>query len=193
MRNILARIRLGAALVLAVAFIAGCTSAVSSGHNTLLDADDLDAMTNQMTASMVGDPTVQATIAAQGPLKVVCEPVENQMTGVILPTGQAQLYTASIRSALSQHAPDKFTWIMNRNEFYALRGKELEQSLGPSPDAINPQYALVGQFNTLTQEDENHRSDYYLCTYRLTSLDHRTILWEHAYKVKKSAIKGFLD
>jgi hypothetical protein len=184
---------LGAMLV-AAPLLPGCSNAVESGHNTLLNSDDLDAMTSDMAAKIMASPAVQSTIAAQGPLKVVCEPVENDMTGVILPAGQAQAYTAQIRNLLSEHAPNKFTWIMNRDEFYALRSQELSGvPLGPSPDAINPQYALAARFNTLSQEDENHRSDFYLCTYRLTSLDHRTVLWTGEYKVKKSAVKGFLD
>jgi len=175
-------------------FLFGCTSAVSSGHNTALDSIDLQAMTSQMAASMLASPAVQAQIAQTGPLRVVCEPVENRMTGEVLPVGQAQAYTAQVRALLSEHAPDKFTWIMNRDEFYALRGRELSGvPLGPSPDAVNPQYALAARFDSLTQENVKERSSYYLCVYRLTDLDHRRVLWSGEYRVKKNAVKGFLD
>jgi hypothetical protein len=127
-------------------------------------------------------------------LRVVCEPVENRMTGEILPAGQAEAYTARVRDLLSHHAPDKFTWIMNRDEYYALKSQELTGvPLGPSPDDINPQYALAARFDSLTQENEDQRSSYYLCVYRLTDLDHRTVLWSGEYKVKKTEVKGFLD
>jgi hypothetical protein len=151
-------------------------------------------MTSQMASGIVASPAVESEIAKSGPLRVVCEAVENRMTGEILPRGEAEAYTAQIRALLSEHAPDKFTWVMNRDEFNDMRRRELSNiPLGPSPDAINPQYALVGRFDSLTQEDQEHRSSYYLCTYRLTDLDHRTVLWEGAYKVKKNAVKGFLD
>ena len=192
-RNPIARAILVCAMAGLISGPVACTSAVESGHNTLLDSKDLNAMTSEMSASILASSKVQAIIAANGPLKVVCEPVENDMTGVILPEGQAQAYTAEIRNLLSQQAPNKFIWIMNRDEFYALRAREVDAPLGPSPDAINPQYALLGRFQTLSQEDEKHRTDFYLCSYRLTSLDHRTIIWQSDYRVKKTAINGFLD
>ncbi len=172
----------------------GCSSAVSSGGNTALDSMDLLSMTSQMEQGIVADPRVQAEIAKAGALKIVCEPVENRMTGEILPAGQAHMYTARIRALLSEHAPDQFVWIMNRDEFYAVRAQSLENvPLGPDPDAVNPQYALTARFDSLTQEDADHRSAYYLCVYRLTDLNHRTELWSGSYKVKKNAVKGFLD
>jgi hypothetical protein len=173
---------------------AACSSAVSSGYNTALDSFDLQTMTTQMATGIINSPQVQAEIAKNGPLKIVCEPVENRMTGEILPPGQAQAYTAQVRALLSEKAPDQFTWIMNRDEFYALRNRELNGvPLGPSPDAINPQYALAARFDSLTTEDADQRSSFYLCVYRLTDLDYRRILWSGEYKVKKSAVKGFLD
>src|SRR3970282_1318949 len=41
-------------------FIAGCASAVSSGHNTALDGTDLVQMTDDMAAKMVADLQVQS-------------------------------------------------------------------------------------------------------------------------------------
>jgi hypothetical protein len=180
--------------LLLLLFISGCGTAVSSGHNTALDYMDLESMTSQMASGIVASPEVESEIARTGPLKIVCEPVENRMTGEILPRGQAEAYTAQVRALLSKHAPDKFTWIMNRDEFNDLRQSEMTGiPLGPSPDAINPQYALAARFDSMTQEDSEHRSSYYLCVYRLTDLDHRTVLWTGTYKVKKTAVKGFLD
>lgn len=188
MRSFIGLMCLGATLLLG-----GCSSAVSSGHNTALDSIDLESMTSQMAQSIMASPAVQAQIAAHGPMRVVCEPVQNYMTGEILPTGQAQAYTAHVRALLSQHAPNDFVWIMNRDEYYALRSQELGVPLGPDPESMNPQYALAARFDSLTQEDAAHRSSYYLCVYRLTDLDHRTVLWSGEYKVKKTAVKGFLD
>jgi Peptidoglycan-synthase activator LpoB len=181
-------------LALLTAMAVGCSTAVSSGHNTALDSVDLVAMTDQMAQGMATDPRINQEVAAQGPLTVVCLPVENQLTGEIIPRGQAEAYTARVRDLLSKKAPDRFTWIMNRDEFNDLRQQELQGvSLGPSPDAVQPHYALHAVFQSLTQEDAAHRSDYYLCVYRLTDLQNRTELWSGRYEVKKSEVKGFLD
>jgi len=174
--------------------LVGCGSAVSSGQNTALNSDDLKKMTDQMASELATDPRVQAEIAKNGPLTVVCEPVDNELTGEILPHGEEEAYTARVRDLLSQKDPNQFTWIMNRDEFYDLRGHELDNvNLGPAPEAIQPRYALHATFQSLTQEDDEHRSSYYLCIYRLTDLDDRVELWSGRYEVKKAEVKGFLD
>jgi len=179
----------------AMAFAAaGCGSAVSSGHNTALSGLDLVKMTDQMASALATDPSVNQEIASHGPLTIVCEPVDNELTGEIIPHGQAVAYTARVRDLLSQKAPDRFTWIMNRDEFYELRNKELEGvSLGPAPESVQPKYALHAVFLSLTQEDLEHRSSYYLCVYSLTDLDNRVVLWSGKYEVKKNGVKEFLD
>jgi len=182
------------ALALALLVLAGgCTSAVQSGQNTALDSMDLTQMTDQMAASISGSAKVQAAIARTGPLKIVVQPVQNEMTAEILPRGQADAFTARVRVLLSKQAHDKFTWIINRDAFYALRQRELEIDLGPAPDAINPGYALTAHFRTLTHETSQMRSSAYLCVFELTNLNDRSVLWTDKYEVKKTAMKGFLD
>ena len=173
----------------------GCTSAVQSGYTTALDATDLVAMTDDMSRKIAADPEVQRAIEREGQLRVVVQPVENLMTAEVLPRGPAETYTARVRSLLSRHAPDRFLWVMNRDAFYRLRERELEggMDLGPSPDAIDPKYALQAKFSSLTDESSKRRTSYYLCVYELTNLEDRTILWTDKYEVKKTAVKGFLD
>jgi hypothetical protein len=172
---------------------AGCTSAVAAGQNTALDAMNLEEMTDQMAASIARDKEVQAAVEKEGSLKIVIQPVENKMTGEILPRGQAEAFTARVRALLSEHAPERYTWIMNKETFYRLRGTELDSALGPAPEAINPRYALWGQFFTITDESSKHRSSAYLCVFELTDLERRNILWRDSYQVKKTISKGFLD
>ena len=187
-------LRLIAAAALGVLpFVSGCASAVQAGHNTALDSVDLVRMTDDMARKIVADPEVQAAIEESGKLKVVVQPVENRMTAEVLPRGPAQTFTARVRTLLSKHAPDRFTWVMNRATFDELRRKELEVDLGPSPEAIDPEYALTAIFSSLTDETSRGRSSYYLCTYELTNLRDRTVLWTDKYEVKKTVVKGFLD
>jgi hypothetical protein len=173
--------------------LAGCAGAVSAGRNTALDSVDLVMMTDDMAAKIVSDPDVQGALRDSGKLKVVVQPVENQMVGEVLPRGPAEAFTARVRSLLAKSAPGNFTWIMNRDAFYRLRNQELDVDLGPSPEAINPDYALQARFSSLTDEDVKHRSSYYLCVYELLNLQTRNVLWSGSYEVKKTAVKGFLD
>ena len=181
-------------VTLSLFVLLGCGSAVQSGHNTALDSLDLTQMTDRMAASIAGSSAVQQAIASHGgSIRVVVQPVENEMTAEILPRGQADMFTARVRYLLSKQDRGQFTWIMNRDAFYELRKRELEMDLGPSPEAINPDYALTARFRTLTKEDSKMRSSAYLCVYELSNLVDRTILWTDKYEVKKTAVKGFLD
>ena len=172
----------------------GCGTAVSHGQNTALSGLDLVTMTDRMALSIAGDPQVQAAIQREGKLIVVVQPVENYMRGEVLPRGQAEAFTGRVRTLLSTHAPDKFVWVMNRDAFYRLRQRELEGvDPGPSPDAINPKYALTAKFTSLGDENQKGRSSFYVCAFELTNLSDRSVLWADSYEVKKVAVKGFLD
>jgi PBP1b-binding outer membrane lipoprotein LpoB len=178
----------------AIIFLSGCASAVEAGQNTALNGTDLIAMTDDMAMKILASPAVQQAIAREKTLKVVVQPVVNQMRAEVLPKGPADAFTARLRSLLSHHAPDQFTWIMNRNAFYSLRNQQLSGvELGPSPDAINPEYALTATFTSLADENSQGRSSYYVCVYDLTNLQTRDVLWTGSYEVQKKAVKGFLD
>jgi hypothetical protein len=172
----------------------GCASAVAVGSNTALDGTDLVSMTDLMSTSILGDPEIQAAIAQKGTLKIVVQPVVNDLDAEILPVGAADAFTARLRALLSHHAPDKFTWIENRDSFYRLRNQELANvDPGPSPDAVNPEYALTATFTSIAKENDQSRNQYYVCNYSLSSLKDRTVLWTKSYEVQKRAVKGFLD
>ena len=175
--------------------LGGCSvsSAVSSGHNTALDSVDLLSMTDRMARSVAAESRVNEAYLRRGPLNVVCQPVENNLTGEVLPAGQAEVFVARVRYLLSKHEPQKFTWVMNRDSYYRLRNRELDVDLGPSPDRIQPEYALTARFSSLTDEDSRRRSAAYLCVYQLASIRDGTVLWTDKYEVKKTAVKGMLD
>ncbi len=177
----------------------GCASGPDpKAKNTALDAGNLVEITQKMAQSLAAEPRVQEVIQKEGPLKVVVEPVENHLRAEVLPRGPADAFTARLRVLLSKSAPESFTWIMNRDAFNSLRKKELETpgthlDLGPSPESIQPRYALYAEFYSLANEDSEHRSSDYLCVYKLTDLQARTILWTDKYELKKVAVKAFLD
>ncbi|MFT3785357.1 MAG: hypothetical protein QM770_04215 [Tepidisphaeraceae bacterium] len=151
-------------------------------------------MTDDMAASITRDPDVQAAIAREGKLRVVVLPVENRLTGEVLPRGRAEIFVARLRVLLANQRRDAFQWILNRDTFYNERNRELDAiDLGPSPDAINPNYALTAIFESLADENGSGRSAYYLCVYELRDLRDRTLLWTDKYEVKKLAVKGWLD
>lgn len=183
------------ALILAGLLAAGgCGNAVVSGTSTALSAFDLESMASQMSQSIVADSEVQAALVEEGKLRVVVQPVTNRLRGEVLPLGQARAFTAQVRYLLSQARPDLFTWINNRDTFYALRDRELEEvDLGPAPEAIEPDYALDATFTSMKDVDKRGQSAFYVCTFELIDLRDRTVLWTDVYNVKKTAVRNFLD
>jgi hypothetical protein len=161
---------------------------------TALDSIDLEAMTDQMAQSIAADPDVRSALDREKQLRVVVLPVQNLLTGEVLPRGRAEIFTARLRMLLNRGMPQSFQWIMNRDYFYTLRAMELEGvDLGPTPDATNPDYALTATFESLRTENKSRQSAYYLCVFELRDLRDRTLLWTDKYEVKKSAVKGWLD
>ncbi len=166
-------------------------TAVSHGRNTALDSVDLTEMTQKMTDGILADPNVQSDLAKKGRLKVVIQPVENKMTGEILPRGAKEAFIARLRISLQEHAPEKFIWIINRDAWHALRAREIDR--GPDPEGLQPEYALTATFSSITDESSKRRSSYYLCVYHLTDIQSRQVIWTDKFEVKKSAVKEFLD
>jgi hypothetical protein len=171
----------------------GCRSAVEVGQTTALEGADLVAMTDDMSMRIIGSPAVQQAIARDGTLRVVMQPVQNYMTAEVLPRGPATAFVARVRALLAQHAPNQFTWVMNRDDFYMLREQEVGIDLGPNPERIQPDYALTARFDSLADEDRRRRTAYYLCAYELTDLRDGSVLWTGRYEVRKVAVKGFMD
>lgn len=181
-------------MILLAALTAGCGSAVQSGTNTALDADDLQKMTDLIATSLAADPEVRKAIAEQGSLKVVMLPVQNYMTGEILPEGQKLAFIARVRALLARQNRSEFTWIANKAAYNYARQREIEGlDPGPDPDAMQPRYALQARFDSLTNVDARRRSSSYLCVYELSDLQTREIIWADKYEVHKTAVKGFLD
>lgn len=180
--------------ILSVAISCTASSIVTVGQRSTLDSVDLTTMTGDMAMKIAADPEVLAEFNANGPLKIVVQPVENRLTAEVLPRGEAEVFTARVRQLLARHAPERFTWIMNREAFYTLRTRELENvDLGPAPEAMNPKFELKATFSSLLNENEKRRSSYYLCVYELTNLQSREVLWSGRYEVKKVAVKSEFD
>ena len=179
----------------AAVLVAGCASAVKNGQSTALSGVDLVSMTDDMSAKIGGDASVNAAITSHGPLKIVVLPVVNELRAEVIPTGQATAFTGRVRVQLARHAPERFVWCMNRDAFYDLQRRELDLKIdpGPSPERVQPDYALTATFSSLTEENRKRRDSFYVCAFQLTNLRDSAVLWAGSYEVKKEAVKGFLD
>jgi hypothetical protein len=183
------------ALVTCAITVAGCASALKNAHGTALSGVDLVSMTDDMAGRIGSDPQINAAFARNGPLKIVVMPVVNELQAEVIPSGQAYAFTGRLRALLAKHAPERFTWIMNRDAFNDLqrRERDLQIDPGPSPDRVQPEFALTATFSSLTNENKDRRDSFYVCSFSLTDLRDRSILWNGTYDLKKQAVRGFLD
>jgi len=185
--------------VAGLAFAPGCeTTAVNKdSRTTFLDADDMVAMTNQMAREIVADPRVQAAWA-NGPLKIVIKPVDNQ-TNEIMPRGESELFVARLQGLLAkqQSLSDRFVWVINRSDYAKLRAEEIpEERLGASEERIIPEYALWATFYSATEARKKSRSDIYVCHYKLTKISggvEGATIWLGQHDVSKSIKRNLLD
>ncbi len=178
--------------LLALAGLA-CQSAVKTGRSTSLSGIDLVKMTDDMAAKIGSDPAVNGAFASKGPLKVVVTPVVNNLRAEVIPRGAANAFTGRVRALLGRHAPERFTWIMNRDAFVYLRANERGIDAGPNPDTVQPEYALTAIFSSLGEENRKRREQFYVCVFELTNIQDRTLLWSGSYEIKKEAVRDFLD
>src|SRR6187399_2453100 len=90
--------------ILLFALLCSCASsnAVQHGHNTALDSVDLVKMTDDMAAKIDEDPEIVHAYNEHGPLKIVVQPVVNEMTAEILPRGPAEAFTGRVRTLLAR-------------------------------------------------------------------------------------------
>lgn len=173
-----------------------CGPAISSDAKTsFLTTDDLITMTDNMASSIASSPQVAA--ATQGrSITIVMKGVDNR-TAEIIPSPGKDVFVARVRGLLTSKPElrQRFIFVLNKQSFETLKQQEgyTDAQLGPDADRLVPQYALKAIFYSLTNADEKRRSDYYLCTYQLTSIATGEKLWEGQYETKKAIAKGFLD
>jgi hypothetical protein len=153
-------------------------------------------MTDRMAQSIVADARVQAAWA-NGPMKIVIEPVEN-LTNEIIPPGEGEFFVARLQGLLAKQPAlqNKIIWVLNRRDFERLRNTEIGPQLGPSEAEIVPEYALWAEFHAVTDAKKKTRSDLYLCQYKLTKISgdrSRSTIWVGDYQTSKSIKRGLLD
>jgi hypothetical protein len=191
--------RRAAAALLLCTFAAACSGPAVNpdAKTTFLNADDMQAMTNQMAQSITSDPEVMRAAQA-GPLKIVIKPVQNQ-TNEIIRDNRKELFVARLQGLLAQQPAlrDRFVWVLNREDYDKLRAEEIPESqLGPVETRVQPEYALWATFLADTNAGRSQRADTYLCQYKLTKLsgnDAGIQLWIGQFETSKHIKKSLLD
>jgi hypothetical protein len=102
-----------------------------------------------------------------------------------------QIFLDALRPKLFKQGIGRVQLIENRDQFYGLRNRELEnggrddfgQGSGRQPGApasIQPDFSLYARISDLP----NRGTNYYQIDFTLTDLHNRTIAWSHEYAVR---------
>lgn len=178
-----------------VLVLGGCGGLNRNMQSTFLSGHDLVAMTDKMAAAIASDPHI-AALTARGPIVIVLTPLNN-MTNEIIPRGQGDIFLHRVRVLLTAQPSlrSRFVFVLNPQTYQHLLTQEgmTANDLGGRAALLRPGYALQATFYSDTKANGYSRSDYYLCTYRLTNIVTGELVWEGTYEVKKAVTASFLE
>jgi Peptidoglycan-synthase activator LpoB len=158
-----------------------------SSDDSGLQSKDVIACTNQMVADLLSSPKLNAS-PTQWTLAVGS--MDDQTRDRMFDTNY-DIFTESLRSAISEKAQGRIQLIENAATFNKLRGQELEQGNpdqygqggnppGGAPAAINPDYMLYGKAIDMP----NRSTNFYLLEFNVINMHTRTMDWSRTYQVK---------
>ena len=179
----------------------GCSS--PRLNNTRLTGNDLVAMTDRMTDSLITSKAIASRNARNtdntDSLRwvIVFDRVSNQ-TNDIIPDDQKWAFVARLRALLGESqvlSERHLTFVLSHD---AVASVNKRQNPGEQQDQnithrLVPTHAMTATFYSLTAADQHHRRDVYLCAFQLLDLSNGQVLWEDKYELKRSVVKNVLD
>jgi len=178
----------GAALLaMALLVVTGC-GGPPRVRTTFLTSVDLAHMTDQMAQSFASDEIMSQRSPNDEPWVISIYRIVNH-TNQIIREHERWLYIARLRGQLARAGfsdERSIVWVVPP-ERWALVADEL----GPPPPELrlSPTHLLTAEFNALTRTSPRGRSDAYVCSYQLVSLETGGIVWEDSWEVKR-AVSG---
>jgi hypothetical protein len=190
---------LGAGLLIAAAFGAGCASDKPEGYadqrpqNGSLVADDQGlqskdvlSASDQMAQDLLTDPQLNQS-RTQWTLAI--GHFEDQTVDRTFDTNY-DIFLERLRTELSAKGQGRITLIENKEQFHQIRDSELEGSgdkyaqgpggPAPAPQAINPDYIMYGK----AMDMPNRATNYYLLEFTVFNSQTRVQVWSRQYEVK---------
>ena len=154
----------------------------------MIDARDVAAITDAMAQSLAASAALTSgtTTASRG--VVTLDRVENR-TEHLMPPTERWAIMARFRALLTASAlGEKVTFVLPHNEW-----RDLEPAQARAAARLKPTHALRATFWSDTRSSPTHRTDAYLCTFRLSDLNSGAILWEDAFELERAITRNTLD
>jgi hypothetical protein len=159
-----------------------------SYYDAGLQSKDVISCTNQMVTDLLSQPQLNSS-PTQWTLAVASMQDETVDKSFSV---NYNIFTESLRSAISEKAQGRIQLIENKANFENLRNQELEGGGSPDPygqtgnvqggggGAINPDYLLYGKAIDLP----NRSTNFYLLQFNIVNAHTRAQVWSRSYQVK---------
>jgi Peptidoglycan-synthase activator LpoB len=151
-----------------------------------LQSKDVVACTNQLVTDLLSSPQLNASPTQW---TLVVTGVQDETIDRMFATNY-DIFTESLRSAISEKAQGRIALIENKATFNNLRSSELEGNSDPygqggspnqpAPQAVNPDYILYGKAIDMP----NRSTNFYLLQFNIVNAHTRIQVWSRTYQVK---------
>lgn len=155
-----------------------------------LQSMDIQMAADRMAADLLSDPELNRS---RDQWTIVVGNMDDKTRDRSFRTDY-DIFLQALKVRLAKQGRGRVTLIVNRDEFYDLRNRELENPGGgrdpfgqgggggtpAAPNSTQPQYTLNGTVRDLP----NRGTVYYQMEFKLADLQRRTVPWIGAYEVK---------
>lgn len=165
---------------------AGCASAPGGRSSTRLTADDLHEIASQMASRLRASEFLAGRGPDSEPMTIAIQRLTNLSSDVI-PVGEQWWLMERVRAALPIVA-------LGRERAIAFvipaeRAADLRMA-GHEPAILSeraPTHTMDAVFRSVTRSGGDHRTDLYMCEYRITDLATGELAWADSFEFKRAA------
>ncbi|MCA9273404.1 MAG: hypothetical protein KDA31_10185 [Phycisphaerales bacterium] len=163
-----------------------CASAPGGASSTRLTVDDIEEITTQMSAKLRASEFLAARGADSAPMTIAIQRVTNLSSDVI-PVSEQWYLMDRVRNSLPIIELGR-----DRNLAFVIPAERLEElrALGFDAGAAAnraPTHVMDAVFRSATRSGQAHRTDFYLCEYRITDLETGALAWADSFEIKRAA------
>lgn len=174
------------ALCALVPLLGACASAPGRASSTRLTADDLQEITAQMADKLRASDFLSDRTPESAPIGVAIQRVTNLSSDVI-PISEQWWLMERVRNSLpiTRLGQERnLAFIMPAERLEELRALGFETGL---MEGRQPTHVMDAVFRSVTRSADAHRTDLYMCEYRITRLDTGELAWADSFEFKRAA------
>lgn len=176
----------GLGLAVAAWGAAGCASAPGRASSTRLTADDLQQITAEMAARLRTSEFLAGRTPESPPIAVAIQRVTN-LSSDLIPVSEQWWLMERVRSSLpivELGRARSFVFLIPAERLEELRALGFEAGVGSERA---PTHVMDAVFRSVTRSAAAHRTDLYVCEYRITDLASGELAWADSFEFKRAA------